>query len=82
MKPITTKDIMNKLLTSEEIAEIENDVKKEVARIRGGKREGSGRKTVIKGKILKFTKRLTDEEVKFIDYAREHHLNYNELMQG
>ena len=82
MKPITTKDIMNELLTSEEIAEIENDVKKEVARIRGGKREGAGRKTVIKGKILKFTKRLTDEEVKFIDYAREHNLDYNELMQG
>lgn len=82
MKPITTKDIMNELLTSEEIAEIENDVKKEVARIRGGKREGAGRKAVIKGKILKFTKRLTDEEVKFIDYAREHNLNYNELMQG
>lgn len=82
MKPITTKDIMNKLLTSEEIAEIENDVRKEVARIHGGKRENSGQKAVVKGKILKFTKRLTAEEVKFIDYAREHNLNYDELMQG
>ena len=82
MKPITTKDIMNELLTSEEIAEVEADVKKEVARIRGGKREGSGRKATVKGKILKFTKRLTDEEVKFIDYAREHNINYDELMQG
>ena len=82
MKPITTKDIMNELLTSEEIAEVEADVKKEVARIRGGKREGSGRKPTVNGKILKFTKRLTDEEVRFIDYAREHNLNYDELMQG
>ena len=82
MKPITTKDIMNELLTSEEIAEVEEDVKKEVARIRGGKREGSGRKAKVNGKILKFTKRLTDEEVKFIDYARQHNINYNELMEG
>ena len=44
--------------------------------------KNSGRKSAVTGKLLKFTKRLTDEEVKFINYAREHNINYNDLMQG
>lgn len=48
---------------------------------RGGKRENTGRPRTT-AKILKITKRLTEDEVRFIDYAREHHINYDDLMQG
>ena len=78
----TLNEIMNNLLTEEEIKEVNTEAQKEIKRLRGGKREGSGRKTVVQGKVLKFTKRLTDEEALFIDYAREHNLNYQDLMQG
>lgn len=44
-------------------------------------RESNGRKHIT-GTILKFTKRLAEQEAKFIYYAREHHINYDELMQG
>lgn len=82
MKRITTKDIMNELLTIDEQVEIETDIAQTVARIRGGKRENSGRKALVQGKILKFTKRVTEEEAQFIDYARKHHIDYNDLMEG
>lgn len=81
MKKITNNDLMKELLTSEDIAEVKEEVLNEVKNFRGGKREGSGRK-LITGKVLKFTKRVTDEEARFIDYAREHHINYEDLMQG
>ena len=84
MKRITTEDILNDrtLFTKEDVQEIEAEVANEVARIRGGKRENSGRKAIVSGKILKFTKRLTEDEAKFIDYARKHHIDYEQLMQG
>ena len=53
MKRITTEDVMNELLTHNERVEIENEVMKEVVRLRGGKRDNSGRKSIIKGKVLK-----------------------------
>ena len=48
---------------------------------RGGKSENSVRPWIT-AKALKFTKRLTEDEAKFIDYAREHNINYDDLMQG
>lgn len=83
-KIITTEDLLNDrtIFTEERANKIKENVAKEVARIRGGARENSGRKAIVSGKILKFTKRLTEEEAKFIDYAREHHINYDELMEG
>ncbi len=81
MKRVTNDDLMKELLTSEEVKELKNEVLNEVKSFRGGKREGSGRK-LITGKVLKFTKRVTDEEARFIDYARKHHINYEDLMQG
>ena len=78
----TLKDVMQDILNPDEIAEINKEVAEEVKKYRGGKRTGSGRKTIIKGKILQFTKRVTDKEAKFIDYAREHNINFDNLMQG
>ncbi len=78
----TNDDLMKELLTPEECAEIKADVAAEIVRVRGGLRENSGRKAIVTGKILKFTKRLTEEEARFIDYAREHHINYDDLMEG
>lgn len=79
-KIITNEDLILQLSQErqEKIAkEVEANVKKW-----GGIRKNSGRKSTVTGKLLKFTKRLTDEEVKFINYAREHNINYNDLMQG
>lgn len=81
MKKYTNDDLMKEILTSEEIEEVKNEVLNEVKSFRGGKRDGSGRKSIT-GKVLKFTKRVTDEEARFIDYARKHHINYEDLMQG
>jgi len=80
MKPVKLEDIMKELLTPEDINEIEAEIKEKKAR--GGVRENSGRKGIVPGKILKFSKRLTDKEVQFINYARSHHINYDDLMQG
>ena len=79
-KPITTDDLI-KMLPIEEQNQINAEVEANIKKW-GGKRENSGRSTIVKGKVLKFTKRLTAEEARFIDYAREHHINYDELMEG
>ena len=78
-KHITTDDLFNALPkeSQERVnAEVQANVKKW-----GGVRENSGRNTIVKGKVLKFTKRLTEDEARFIDYARQHHINYDDLMQ-
>ena len=80
-KKIITNDDIIAQLPQERQNKINAEVEKNVAKW-GGARENSGRKSVVKGKVLKFTKRLTDEEARFIDYAREHHINYEDLMQG
>lgn len=77
---ITTDDLIN-ALPQDRKDRINADVEKIVKKW-GGVRANSGRKSVVKGKVLKFTKRLTEDEAKFIDYARLHNLNYIELMQG
>lgn len=48
---------------------------------RGGKREGAGRKPT-NGVVLKFQIRVSEKEKEFIQYARSHNLNYDNLMQG
>ena len=47
----------------------------------GGKRKGAGRKPKT-GILLEFQVRLSAKEKEFINYARNHHLDYDELMQG
>lgn len=78
---MTTNEDKIKSLPKERQDRINKMVEEEVAKW-GGVRPNSGRKTVIKGQVLKFTKRVTEQESKFIDYAREHHINYDDLMQG
>lgn len=46
----------------------------------GGARENAGRKQKF-GSPLRFQIRVTQEEKDFINYAREHHLNYAALMK-
>ena len=48
---------------------------------RGGRREGAGRKPT-NGVVLKFQVRVSEKEKEFLNYARMHHLDYDELMQG
>ena len=36
----------------------------------------------VTGQVLDFTKRLTEKEARFIDYAREHNINFDDLMEG
>jgi len=79
-KRITTDDLIKALPKDSQDrinAEVDETVKKW-----GGVRANSGRTSVVKGKILKFTKRLTEDEARFIDYARQHNINYDDLMQG
>lgn len=46
----------------------------------GGARKNAGRKQKF-SMPLKFQIRVTKEEKDFINYAREHHLNYSSLMK-
>jgi len=79
-KVFTNNDLIKSLpLDSQE--RIGKEVAKIVAKW-GGERENAGRKPKSENNVLKFTKRLSEKESKFIDYAREHNLNYDDLMQG
>ena len=45
------------------------------------RRKGAGRKPK-NGNVLEFRIRVTEKEKEFINYARSHKLDYDELMQG
>ncbi|MDD3436684.1 MAG: hypothetical protein PHC64_05985, partial [Candidatus Gastranaerophilales bacterium] len=53
---------------------------KEIAKW-GGKRKGAGRKP-INGVVLEFRINVSKQEKEFIKYAREHHIDYEKLMQA
>ncbi len=79
----TNDELIKELLTPEEQKELHAYVEREVKKYKwGGARKNSGRKPVDESKVLKFTKRLTEKEKQFIDYARAHNINYDDLMQG
>lgn len=78
---MTTNEDKIKSLPKERQDRINKMVEEEIAKW-GGVRPNSGRKTVIKGQVLKFTKRVTEQEANFIDYAREHNIDFDDLMQG
>lgn len=79
---ITTEELIKNRLTPEETQDLINEAENEIKEIKwGGKRQNSGRRP-LNGQVLSFTKRLTEKEARFIDYAREHHINYDDLMQG
>lgn len=78
----THKQIMKELKDTD--IESYNEIKestKEFKETRGGFRANAGRKR-LKGVSLTFTIRVDAEEKEFINYAREHKINYKELMQG
>ena len=77
----TNDDLIKELLTPEEQSEVYAYVKKEVAKYWGGNRENSGRKRKDSAKVLKFQVRVPAKEKEFLKYAREHNLNYDELME-
>jgi len=83
MKNLKTNDeLIKELLTSDEQKELYSEVEKTVKSLRGGKREGAGRKKISPDNVLKFQARVTQKEKEFLKYAREHHINYDDLMQG
>ena len=82
MKDLKTNDeLIKELLTPEEQNELKDEIEKEVTKLWGGKREGSGRKPKT-GNVLEFHIRVSKKEKDFINYARAHNINYEDLMQG
>lgn len=68
----------------DEIKKIENfekQAEKDIKKIKshGGKRFGAGRKPKM-GVVLSFQIRVSEQEKEFIQYAREHNLNYKSIM--
>jgi len=79
-KVVTNDDIIAALPLDEQEA-IKQETAKIVAKW-GGVRKNAGRKSIVEGQVLKFVKKVTEQEANFIDYARKHHINYDDLMQG
>lgn len=79
---ITTEDLIKNRFNKEESTKIFEEIEKEVEEIKwGGKRAGAGRKPA-NGVVLSFQIRVSEKEKEFINYARLHNLNYDDLMQG
>lgn len=77
---MTTNDELIKALPQARKQKIIENSDKEIAKW-GGKRKGAGRKPV-NGVLLEFRINVSQQEKEFINYAREHHVNYKDLMQG
>jgi len=77
---MTTNDDLIKTLPSARKEKIIANSDKEISKW-GGKRSGAGRKPA-NGVVLEFRINVSQQEKEFINYAREHHINYKELMQG
>lgn len=75
---ITNEDLI-KSLSKERQESINNEVKKNISKW-GGARIGAGRKP--SKNVLKFTRRLSEKENKYIDYLRKNHINIDDLMEG
>ena len=75
-------DLINELLNSEEKIELHNEVDSEVKKIRGGFREGAGRKKKNPDNVLQFQIRVSKKEKQFLNYARNHNIDYDSLMEG
>lgn len=77
---MTTNDELIKALPQARKQKIIENSDKEISKW-GGKRSGAGRKPV-NGVLLEFRINVSQQEKEFINYAREHHVNYKDLMQG
>lgn len=69
------------IITKEEYETLSGETYYKQTYGRGGKRAGAGRKPT-NGIVLAFQIRVSEKEKEFINYARSHNLNYDELMQG
>ncbi len=76
---ITTDDLINQL-PPERRQKVLDNVEKEILKW-GGKRANAGRKPKT-GTVLEFRMRVSEKEKEFINYARAHNINYDDLMQG
>lgn len=80
---ITTKELIEKRFSKEKAAQILKEADREIEEIKwGGAREGAGRKKKDEDNVLKFQVRVSKKEKMFLNYAREHNLDYDSLMQG
>ncbi len=70
-----------KLTDIDSYTEIKNNTI-ETAKKWGGKRKNAGRKPKDKSNILSFQMKVSEKERKFLQYAREHHIDYDNLMEG
>lgn len=78
---ISTEELIKKRFNDDEAAQIFNEIKEEVEEIKwGGKRKGAGRKPA-NGVVLAFQIRVSAKEKEFINFARAHNINYDDLMQ-
>lgn len=77
---ITTEELIKQRFDEAEANQIFEEIKEEVTKW-GGKRKGAGRKPKA-GQVLEFRIRVSGKEKAFIDYARAHNINYDDLMQG
>ena len=70
------------IITKDEFEEMSGDKYVREKFTHGGKRAGAGRKKASPDNVLKFQVRVSAKEKEFLNYARFHNLNYDELMQG
>lgn len=79
---MTTNDELIARLSKERQEKIIAMSDKEIEEIKwGGARKGAGRKPKT-GNVLEFQIRVSKKEKEFINYARNHNINYDDLMQG
>ena len=81
-KLIRAKDLIEQLKFTD--TETYNEIKENTNAVLtswGGKRENAGRKPKT-GNVLEFRIRVSQKEKEFIDYARSHNINYDDLMRG
>lgn len=69
------------IISQEEYETLSGDTYYKKTYGRGGKRAGAGRKPT-NGTVLAFQVRVSAKEKEFLNYARTHNLNYDDLMQG
>lgn len=69
------------IITKSEYEELSGDKYYQERFAHGGKRDGAGRKPKT-GVVLQFQIRVSEKEKEFINWARNHNLNYDELMQS
>jgi len=77
-KDLTSDEV---IISREEWEELSGEKYYKETYTHGGKRAGAGRKPVH-GTVLKFQVRVSEKEKEFLNYARTHNINYDELMQG